>query len=280
MELTTGGETLLREPNQLVDFTPTNPPESLPDVVSLPEDHEALDAKALRPFHDEVSTERLPELNRIAEHVELSLTELLQKTDEEIGRAAADVEHKLPGAEGRMAQAENRHAELLDRREKRRQELQRQRALTLQSVERLTSVLVLPHPERNSPEIRNLRPNFETEATAMRVAMEYETSQGRQVFDVHEKNLGYDLTSLDVNSGELRLIEVKGIRAETGTVLLSPNERRVAQDRPDCFWLYVVTDCNRTPKLEDPIKNPARFPWHEVKKVDHYWLEVHTLTKT
>ena len=96
--------------------------------------HETLDAKALKPFLDEVSAERLPELNRVAEHIELSLTELLQKTDEEIGRASNDVEQKIAGAEGRLAQAENRHAELLDRRDKRRQELQRQRALTLQSV--------------------------------------------------------------------------------------------------------------------------------------------------
>ena len=28
----------------------------------------------------------------------------------------------------------------------------------------------------------------------MRVVMEYERAQGRQVYDVHEKNLGYDLT--------------------------------------------------------------------------------------
>ena len=31
--------------------------------------------------------------------------------------------------------------------------------------------------------------------------------------------------------------------------------------------------------LEGPIKNPARFPWHEVKKVDHYYLSVDTLTQ-
>ena len=41
--------------------------------------------------------------------------------------------------------------------------------------------------------------------------MDYERDKGRQVHDVHEKNFGYDLTSLDLNSGELRLIEVKGI---------------------------------------------------------------------
>ena len=113
----------------------------------------------------------------------------------------------------------------------------------------------------------------------MRVVMEFEKSQNRQVYDVHEKNLGYDITSLDLNSGELRLIEVKGIGSATGTVLLTPNERRVAEDRRDCYWLYVVTNCKSRASLQDPIKDPARFPWHEVKKVDHYYLSVDALTQ-
>ena len=58
--------------------------------------------------------------------------------------------------------------------------------------------------------------------------------------DVSAKNLGYDVTSLDTTSGDLRLIEVKGLAAATGTILLTPNERRVAEDRPDCYWLYVA----------------------------------------
>ena len=41
-----------------------------------------------------------------------------------------------------------------------------------------------------------MRPSLETEGTAMRVVMEYEESQGRQVYDVHEKNLGYDITAI------------------------------------------------------------------------------------
>jgi hypothetical protein len=113
----------------------------------------------------------------------------------------------------------------------------------------------------------------------MRVAMEYERTLGRQVYDVHEKNLGYDLTSLDLNSGDLRLIEVKGLAGRTGRILLTPNERRVAEDRRDCYWLYIVTDCQTSPLLEEPIKDPARFPWHEVRKVEHYWLEVDALTR-
>ena len=99
------------------------------------------------------------------------------------------------------------------------------------------------------------------------------------MYDVHEKNLGYDVTSLDLNSGDLRLIEVKGLSAATGTILLTPNERRVAEDRRDCYWLYVVTNCGSEPMLQEPIRDPARFEWREVTKVAHYWLEVNAMTK-
>lgn len=58
------------------------------------------------------------------------------------------------------------------------------------------------------------------------------------------------------------------------------NERRVAEDRRDYYWLYyVVTSCKSQPCLQEPINNPARFPWHEVKKVDHYYISVDALTQ-
>ncbi len=181
-------------------LAPADPPAQIPAVATLPEATTWLHEHALAPFLEETRKDRLAEVERVSAHVELSLTELLQRADEEIGRAASDVEQKLPGAEGRLAQAEARHAELLARRERRRIDLDRQRALTLQAVERLASVLALPHPERGAPEVRRLKPNFETEAVAMRVVMEHERAQGRQVYDVSEKNLGYDVTSLDLAS--------------------------------------------------------------------------------
>jgi len=279
VELTASGEARLQEPSILGNFSPVNLPGNLPSVASLPEATAWLNENGLMAFLEEVRTERLSEIDRIAAHVELSLTELLQKADEEIGRLASEVERKAPGAEGRLAQAETRHSDLLSRRERRRLELDRQRALSLQSVERITSVLILPHPERKSPEVRRLQPDSEVEATAMLVAMEYEEEKGRQVHDVHEKNFGYDLTSLDLNSGELRLIEVKGIGESAGNVLLTPNEKRVAEDRRDCYWLYVVTDCKNEPLLQNPIKDPARLQWHEVKKVDHYYLSIDAVTQ-
>jgi superfamily II DNA or RNA helicase len=291
VEITENDEPRLREPGILGNFIPIKQddssqedrkpeiPDTLPTVSELTEVNDWLNRNALTSFLEETRKERTEEIDRIADHVELSLTELLQRADEEIGRISEELERKVTGAEGRLVQAEARHAELLNRRDRRRKELQQQRSLSLQGVERLASVLVLPHPERATPDIQRLKPNFETEKIAMDVVMKYEREQGRQVYDVHEKNLGYDITSLDINSGELRLIEVKGIGEAKGTVLLTPNERRVAEDRRDCYWLYVVTDCNSNPTLQEPIKDPARFDWNEVKKVAHYYLSVDAMTK-
>lgn len=278
IELGAGGELRSSDPAALGDLAPVTAPDDPPSVATLPEPLDWFHERLLEPFLDEVRSERLAELDRIARHVELSLTELLQRADEEIGRAAADAEAGLQGAEGRLSQAETRHAELLARRDRRRRELDQQRALTLQGVERLTSVLVLPHPDGEAPDVKPHRPDPETEAVAMQVAIDHERAAGRSVEDVHERNLGYDVTSLDPASGELRLIEVKGLAGPIGTILLTPNERRVAEDRRDCYWLYVVTDCASVPRLIE-VPDPASRPWHEVTTVAHYYLAVDALAE-
>ena len=279
VELSGGSQPTLRGAEVLGDLTPAERPGDLPPEASQSDPAEWLYRQVFNPFLDEVKEERIPEVDRIAEHVELSLTEVLGRVDLEIGRAQEEVDRQVVGAEGRRAQAENRHSEVLNRRERRRTELVQQRSLTLQGVERLASILVLPHPGGDDPEVKKLRSNTETEMTAMEVVMEHERSKGNQVYDVHEMNLGYDLTSLDLVSGELRLIEVKGLAAETETILLTPNERRVAEDRRDCYWLYIVTNCAGEPVMQEPIQDPAKFPWHEVSKVQHYWMQVDAMTK-
>ena len=84
--------------------------------------------------------------------------------------------------------------------------------------------------------------------------------------------------TFDANSGELRLIEVKGIAGDEGVVVLTPNEKRSAEDRRDCYWLYVATWCKRPggPKLMT-IKDPAQMEWDEIRKIDHYALSVRAL---
>ena len=277
VELTDGQEPQLREPDTLGNMTPATPPDSLPTAATLSEATSWLNQHALTPFIASVRADHVAEADRVGAHVELSLTEVLQRADTEVGHASEDLRQGIAGTEARLAQAESRHADALARRQRRREDLKRQRAITLQGVERIASALILPHPERESVDLRRMRPHPETEMTAMRVVTEHEEAQGRQVEDVHKRNLGYDLTSLDERSGELRLIEVKGLAGATGTVLLTPNERRVAEDRPDCYWLYVVTNCATEPELQEPIRAPAEFPWQEVTTVKHYHLSVNAL---
>jgi hypothetical protein len=117
------------------------------------------------------------------------------------------------------------------------------------------------------------------EAMAMKSVTEFEVSRGCLVDDVSEKELGYDIRSMHSQTGELRLTEVKGIGGKTGNIPLTPNERRVAEDRRDCYWLYVVTNCDEQPTLQEPIPDPARFDWHPVTKVDHYYLSVDAMTQ-
>lgn len=50
------------------------------------------------------------------------------------------------------------------------------------------------------------------------------------------------------------------------------------EDRWDCYWRCVVTDCDGTLRPQI-IKDPARFPWHEVTDVAHYCLSVDALTQ-
>ena len=71
-------------------------------------------------------------------------TELIYREDQRIARLQEDVDRGVKGAAGNLRQAEARHEELTQRRERRRAELECQCALTLQDVQRMTGVLILP----------------------------------------------------------------------------------------------------------------------------------------
>jgi hypothetical protein len=49
----------------------------------------------------------------------------------------------------------------------------------------------------------------------------------------------------------------------------------MAEDRRDCYWLYIVTNCATKPTLQDPV----RLEWHEVTKVAQYYLSVNAMTR-
>ncbi len=59
----------------------------------------------------------------------------------------------------------------------------------------------------------------------------------------------------------------------------------------ECHWLDMVTGyvhltsrdaaqrAGRKSQFQEPVKDPARFEWHEVTKVAHYYLSVDALTQ-
>lgn len=94
----------------------------------------------------------------------------------------------------------------------------------------------------------------EIEKIGMKIAMEYEISQGRTPVDVSSQNLGYDIRSQDEH-GNYRYIEVKA-RAKGGAIVLTPNEWFMAQRLKEEYWLYVVTNAADNPELHR-IQNPA-----------------------
>jgi hypothetical protein len=112
--------------------------------------------------------------------------------------------------------------------------------------------LVLPVP----PEQTDKRRDDRVEAIAMRIAREYEESRQGVVEDVSDptRRMGFDLRSTRAD-GQVRFIEVKG-RARIGEVELTDNEWKQARNHPDRYWLYVVYNCDSTPKLYR-VKDPA-----------------------
>jgi len=281
VETTLAGERRLREPTYLLDLNvPDQIPEQILEVPANPTESQAfLYEHALRSFSAEVKAERHHDLDLVEIHVRLCFDELIRKRDEILSRHLLTRDQGDPAAEGLIEIESQKLLDLQRRRDRRMDEIRRQRALSLQGIERLGVALVLPHPERQAPDLSNLVCNRETERKAMEAVIAYEQSRGCRVDDVHQQNLGYDVRSLHPDTGELRLIEVKGIGGATGTVPLTPNEKRVAEDRRDVYWLYIVTNCDTHPTMQNPIPDPARLPWHEVKKVDHYRLTVDAVTE-
>ena len=96
----------------------------------------------------------------------------------------------------------------------------------------------------------------DVEAIAMKVAMDYEISHGRQTTDVSKDNVGYDVKSID-EAGSKRYIEVKG-RAGTDGVMLSENEMNRLAQLGTRSWLYIVTECHGRSPVLNIINDPAR----------------------
>lgn len=165
---------------------------------------------------------------------------------------------------------------------KKKEDLIRKKERLVRSVEAETHLL--PH----EPEIlgiakvtplattsEGMKPSPEIELVGMRVAMEYEESQGRSPEDVSALNLGYDVKSYE-GEDRYRYIEVKA-RAGEGSVALTPNEWLMANRLGKEYWLYIVTNASSSPTLY-LINDPAEKlePHEEISTIRYVVTDWHS----
>lgn len=80
------------------------------------------------------------------EAVELSLTEIISKSNQEITKLEYEIQLGVAGTEIRRAIAENHQANIISHRDTRRKEFQQHKSLTLQAVERINSIYSTSSP--------------------------------------------------------------------------------------------------------------------------------------
>jgi len=284
------GEMKLHEPTVLLDVAPAPPGTNGPDAgVSLPgrqQVEQFLYENALQPWGERVAAERAEEVERIRRHVEISLDALIDRANcQQAEYISRQIEGRtVPGLDGLIKTAETHLDELNNRRETRLSELELERHSTVSDIVHLGRAWVVPHPERDSPNIAPMVRDAEIERIAVEVARRHEEDRGWVVASVEAENRGFDLISRRPHPEdpqtflEVRFIEVKG-RASVGVIALSENEYRTAERLKADYWLYAVFNCAGTPELH-VVQNPARLGWQPVMAVEHYRIGASDLVQS
>lgn len=282
IESQTNGKISVKQPTVFLEIIPTTTQTTFPDGISMPtrgDLEQYLVNTALKDYLEEVQQERLKETNTIEKHLELSLNELINKQNLKLSDYIQQQQDgdTNPYLSSNIAQTENRILELSNRLDHRKSDLAKERQCTISSTQHLGTAWVLPHPERDQPEIKGMVSDAEIEKIAVQVAIEHENALGYEVQSVESENRGFDLISRKphpedpLTAIDVKFIEVKG-RSLIGEVALTSNEYKTAQRLKKDFYLYVVYNCSTTPELHI-IKDPVLLGWQPIVRVEQYQLK-------
>ena len=144
-----------------------------------------------------------------------------------------------PNARLNSALAQQRADELAARLARRKQELAQERQLSAAPPVIVGGALVLPLGMFGSPPPDILDRRI-TEALAMQAVMQAEIALGHYPQDVSGESRGYDIESLEPQTGRLRFIEVKGRRMGAETVTVTRNEILTGINSDEQFILALV----------------------------------------
>jgi superfamily II DNA or RNA helicase len=206
----------------------------------------------LEAYRRELAAEREREAHIKRKYGVESLRYLILDLDNDLVRLK---ERELAGEDVALAifnkeQQKNAYLQAL---EELQQTLEREQQLTLETPRFLAAVRVLPLLSAEADEMHR---DPAIEQAGMAFVLRYERERGRQPQDVAAENRGYDVLSLEPQSGARRYIEVKA-RAGVGRVALTQNEWFTAQRLGEDYFLYVVMNA----AAEQPdlyiVRNPA-----------------------
>lgn len=282
IESQSNGKISVKQPTVFLDIIPAkelpiiNDDDKMPNRIDL---EQYLVNSALNDYLNEIQMERLKETCIIEKHLELSLNELINKQNLKLSDYIQQQQDgdTNPYLASNISQTENRILELTNRMEHRKKDLAKERQCTISSAQHLGSAWVLPHPDREQPEIKGMVSDAEIEKIAVQKAIEHEIASGYEVQSVESENRGFDLISRKPHPEDpqtaidVKFIEVKG-RSAIGEVALTSNEYKTAQRLKKDFYLYVVYNCASKPELHI-IKDPALLGWQPIVKVEHYQLK-------
>ena len=177
----------------------------------------------------EVKTVRVPLVDKAEREVKARLTEEIQSWEY---RAEELREQERKGKQPAMnaARARARADELETRLRERLDDVARQRQIAPRPPQIIGAALVVPmgclRAEAGDADAvaAEADARAEVERLAMEAVMAAERALGFEPIDVSAENRGYDIESRGAPDGRLRLIEVKGRRAEADTVSVTCNE--------------------------------------------------------
>ncbi|MFN2135494.1 MAG: protein NO VEIN domain-containing protein, partial [Candidatus Promineifilaceae bacterium] len=114
-----------------------------------------------------------------------------------------------------------------------------------------------------------------TEQAAMRAVYQAEVALGNHPRDVSAEKLGYDIESLDPQSGHTRFIEVKGRRPGADAVTVTTNEIMCCINTPQHFILALVEVDNGQAAGPRYVRAPfEREPDFHVTSVNYHLQEL------
>lgn len=195
----------------------------------------------------EVSERRLAWIHKTRHAVEARLMSEMRHWDKRANQLAVDERAGKSGARLNSHEARRRADELEQRRIQRLAELDREAQISAAKPIVTGGLLVVPiglmrvlRPTQTTTPM----PPIDTQQSAARAraaVIATERRLGHQdVVDREYERIGYDIESIDGQSGHVRMIEVKGRIAGADVITVTKNEIMTALNRPDAYILALV----------------------------------------